>query len=75
MAAPAVTGVITLMLAEAGARGQDLDADTIRSRVMDTARSDPPPAGGWDDRFGNGRVHAVGAVEALEPAEQGAGGA
>jgi hypothetical protein len=75
MAAPAVTGVITLMVAEARARGQDLDADTIRSRVMDTARSDPPPTGGWDDRYGNGRVHAAGAVAALEPAEQGAGGA
>lgn len=75
MAAPAVTGVVTLMLAEAKARGQDLDADTIRDRVIDTARSDPPPEGGWDDRYGNGRVHAAGAVEALEPAQQGAGGA
>jgi Subtilase family len=75
MAAPAVTGVVTLMLAEANARGQDLDADTIRNRVIDTARSDPPPAGAWDDRYGKGRVHAAGAVAALQPSGQRTGGA
>lgn len=74
MAAPAVTGVVTLLLAEARARGQDLDVDAIRSRIIDTARSDPPQGGGWDDRYGNGRVHVAGAVAALERTPEGAGG-
>jgi subtilisin family serine protease len=74
MAAPAVTGVVTLLLAEANARGQSLDVDAIRSRIIDTARSDPPQGGGWDDRYGNGRVSAAGAVAALEPTREGAGG-
>ena len=74
MAAPAVTGVVTLLLAEALARGQELDADGIRSRLTDTARSDPPPAGAWDARYGNGRVHAAGAVTALQPTGGGTGG-
>lgn len=66
MAAPAVTGVVALLLAEARARGQDLSSDAIRSRLIDTARSDPPDGEGWDDRYGNGRVHAAGAVMALQ---------
>ena len=74
MAAPAVTGVVTLLLAEARARGQDLDVDAIRNRIIGTARSDPPQGGGWDDRYGNGRVHAAAAVAALERTPEGAGG-
>ncbi|MFI5706330.1 S8 family peptidase [Kribbella sp. NPDC051620] len=66
MAAPAVTGVVALILAEAHARGLALDAATLRSIVIDSARTDPPPAGGWDDRYGHGRVDVAEALRAVE---------
>jgi Subtilase family len=74
MAAPAVTGVVALLLAEASARGQQLDVDTIRSLLIDTARSNPPQAGAWDDRYGSGRVSASGSISGLDPAGGAAGG-
>lgn len=72
MAAPAVTGVVALLLAEAHARGQQLDVDSIRGLVIDSARSSPPPAGAWDDRYGHGRVSASGAIAGLDPAGEAA---
>jgi len=66
MAAPAVTGVVALILAEAGARGVALDAASLRRIVKDSARSDPPPAGGWDNRYGFGRIDAADAVRAVQ---------
>jgi subtilisin family serine protease len=66
MAAPAVTGLVALVLAESSARGLSLDADTIRRIVIDSARSDPPAGGGWNDRYGHGRVAAAAALRALD---------
>ena len=62
MAAPAVSGLVALVLAEAAARGESLDADRIRRIVIESARSDPPPAGSWHARYGHGRVSASGAL-------------
>ncbi|MFI7062625.1 S8 family peptidase [Kribbella sp. NPDC050124] len=66
MAAPAVTGVVALILAEAKAHGVALDAATLRRIVMDSARSNPPANGGWDDRYGHGRIDAAEALRAVE---------
>jgi subtilisin family serine protease len=64
MAAPAVTGCIALLLAEARVRKVSLTVDQIRQAVIETARHDPPavPEGGWDPRYGFGRVSAAGLV-------------
>lgn len=56
MAAPAVTGLIAIVLAEAAARGESLDAGRIRDIVIGSVRSTPPAAGAWDPRYGAGRV-------------------
>jgi len=66
MAAPAVTGVVALILAEAHARGIALDAASLRRIVTESARSDPPPAGEWDDRYGHGRIDAAKALQAVQ---------
>lgn len=63
MAAPAVTGVIALMFAEARARGISLTATQIRDILINSARRNPPPGGNWDARYGQGRVSAAAAVE------------
>jgi hypothetical protein len=65
MAAPAVTGLVAVLLGEAAARGQDLDADRIRAIVLASARTDPPPAEAWDPRYGSGRVSVPGALKQL----------
>jgi subtilisin family serine protease len=65
MAAPAVTGVVALALAEARAQGIDLDAASVREIVMNTARTDPPAAAGWHPRYGHGRVDAADTVRAV----------
>ena len=65
MAAPAVTGTVALLLSEAAARGQTLDAASIRRLVIDAARDNPPPAGAWHDRYGHGRIDAAAALGAL----------
>lgn len=64
MAAPAVTGAVALLLAEAKARKKSLDVGQIRQAVIETARRNPPQGGGWHDRYGNGRVSAKGLVAA-----------
>jgi hypothetical protein len=66
MAAPAVTGIVALALAEAHSRGLDMDADTVRNVVIGTARSNPPTAGGWHPRYGLGRADAADAVQAVQ---------
>ena len=58
MAAPAVTGVIALALAEALQAGVDLSGDHIREMIMQTAQSNPPDDGDWNNRYGNGRIDA-----------------
>lgn len=73
MAAPVVTGVVALMLAQATSRGIPLSAKDIRDILIRTARKDPPTVGGewdpdfgfWHPRYGFGRVSATGAVAAV----------
>jgi subtilisin family serine protease len=63
MAAPAVTGVVALMLSEAAARGKKLTITDIRQILRQSVR--PHPVQGtaiWDPRTGAGRVGASEAV-------------
>jgi subtilisin family serine protease len=62
MAAPAVTGIVALVLAEARARGIDLAIDRIRAIVEASARANPPTGGAWDGRYGHGRIDAAAAI-------------
>ncbi|HZM83153.1 MAG TPA: S8 family peptidase [Candidatus Limnocylindrales bacterium] len=79
MAAPAVAGVVALVLAEASARGLSLDAKTLRRLLFESARLDPPfpfvvmqkdgepvRSGVWHDRYGYGRVDAAAALRRLD---------
>jgi subtilisin family serine protease len=61
MAAPAVTGLIALIFAEARRNGQSLSVAALRQKLLAFAAVNPPviAAGGWDSRYGNGR--AIGA--------------
>jgi subtilisin family serine protease len=63
MASPAVTGLAALVLAEARAAGRSLSIEELRGIVLSTVT--PTGAGGWDARYGNGRVSARLAVEAV----------
>jgi subtilisin family serine protease len=65
MAAPAVTGTIALLLAEARARHQSVSIDQIRQALIASARHNPPQGSGWDPRYGHGRVSAQGAVASV----------
>lgn len=65
MAAPAVTGVVALMMGQALAQGTSLSVQQIRGILADTARDNPPGGNGWHDRYGSGRVSASQAVEAV----------
>jgi subtilisin family serine protease len=56
MAAPAVTGAVALLLAEAKARNKSLTIQQIRNAVITTAHRNPPAPGAWDPRYGNGRI-------------------
>lgn len=62
MAAPAVAGIVALMMGEARLLGLELSVDTIREILIHCARRDPPSGSGWDDRHGFGRVDAARAV-------------
>lgn len=62
MAAPAVTGAIALLLAEATARRIRLSASDIRNILSRTSQHNPPPGRAWDDRFGSGRVDVAAAL-------------
>ncbi|ODB55032.1 hypothetical protein A7311_20570 [Paenibacillus polymyxa] len=60
MAAPAVTGIVALMLAEAKAHGNSLTIEDIHEILRKSAR---PMADGWHDRYGFGRIDANRAVQ------------
>jgi subtilisin family serine protease len=62
MAAPAVTGTVALVLAEAHARGRSLPSAAIRSIVRNAARRSPPAGADWDSRYGMGRIDAKSAI-------------
>jgi subtilisin family serine protease len=56
MAAPAITGLIALMLAEARRNGKSLTISDIRSQLMTNAEKNPPPSGDvWHPQYGHGR--------------------
>ncbi|YBV93567.1 S8 family peptidase (plasmid) [Bacillus sp. PK9-021] len=65
MAAPAVTGVVALVLAEAQSNGITLTIDQIRDIIAQAARKNPPAGEGWDGRYGVGRIDASKAVKAV----------
>ncbi|MBD8500089.1 S8 family peptidase [Paenibacillus arenosi] len=65
MAAPAVTGVIALMLAEAKSHRLTLSIDQISNILKQTARSHPPTRQVWDNQYGYGRVDAKAALMAV----------
>ncbi|MGH9841132.1 MAG: S8 family serine peptidase, partial [Blastocatellia bacterium] len=71
MAAPVVTGVIALMLAEARNREISLDAGTLRKILIETAQNDLPNRNSWDPRHGHGRVSAIAVSRVAEMAETG----
>lgn len=79
MSAPAVAGVVALMLAEAQSRGVTLPVDKVREILIRTARKDPPSVGGdwdidhgfWHPRYGFGRVSATAAVAAVTSMKRG----
>jgi subtilisin family serine protease len=62
MAAPMVTGVVALMLAEARRRGVALPVADLRAILESSSR---PTGTGWNDRFGAGRIDAAAAVRAV----------
>jgi len=59
MAAPAITGLIALIFAEARRNGRDLPISELRARLQSNATINPPavPAGTWDGRYGFGRAN------------------
>lgn len=65
MAAPAVTGIIALILSEANSKNKSLTSAQLRKIVIDAARRNPPPGSSFDLRFGNGRVSGAGSVTAV----------
>ncbi len=62
MAAPAVTGVVALVLAEAHSLNKELTIEQIRDILAKTARLNPPNTA-WDARYGMGRVDASASVQ------------
>lgn len=68
MAAPAVTGLVALLLSVAAQRKQKMSSTAIRNVVLSTARG-TGPAGSWDAFRGYGRVCGRDALKALGPAK------
>lgn len=58
MAAPAVTGLVALMLSEAARKGGQLSINDIRAKLAAGAEQMPPAAGAWEPRYGAGRASA-----------------
>jgi hypothetical protein len=56
MAAPAVTGLVALLLADAAAKGVALSITQIRAALEASARKNPPAGPNWDPRYGFGRA-------------------
>lgn len=55
MAAPAVTGLVALIYAEAARKGQKLTVAQLRQKLQQ-GLVPPPAAGAWDARYGSGRA-------------------
>jgi subtilisin family serine protease len=55
MAAPAISGLIALILAEARRAGKSLDISEIRTKLMTSADKNPPGGSGWHPQYGHGR--------------------
>jgi subtilisin family serine protease len=70
MAAPCVTGLAALVLAEAKARNRSLAIADIRDAVISAARRNPPAGTVWDNRYGMGRVSANASVARAMTAPQ-----
>jgi subtilisin family serine protease len=70
MAAPAVTGIVALMFDEAARGGMRPGAALIRQLLIRACH--PVGAGGWDSRYGAGRVRAADAVREIQLAAQAA---
>jgi subtilisin family serine protease len=58
MAAPAVAGVLALLLAEAHRAGASLPSAAIRAILLNSTRRNPPGAAGWNAQYGLGRLSA-----------------
>src|SRR6185369_2308614 len=60
MAAPAITGLVALMFAEALRNAVNLPVGAVRNQLMNTAQVNPPAVaqGGWDSRYGFGRANS-----------------
>ncbi|WP_375396925.1 S8 family serine peptidase [uncultured Sphingomonas sp.] len=58
MAAPAVTGLVALILAEAAGKGLRMTVTELRERLIKTTLGNPPPSApaAWDARYGFGRA-------------------
>jgi subtilisin family serine protease len=67
MAAPAVTGLVALVLAQARHNRQSLSIAALRQKLMSAVAINPPgmPPGEWDNRYGFGRANgaAIGELE------------
>ncbi|MEP9403639.1 S8 family peptidase [Sphingomonas sp. VNH70] len=57
MAAPAVTGLVALIYADALRTGASLTIEDLRKRLLANVKRDPPPGKKWDARYGFGRAH------------------
>jgi hypothetical protein len=62
MAAPAITGVVALVLAEARSLNQELTVEQIRDILAKNARLNPPDLA-WNDRYSMRRVNASASVQ------------
>jgi Subtilase family len=65
LAAPAVSGLIALIYAEAPRNGLNLTITDLRNRLITGVQRNPPALVGnaWDPRFGRGRASAVSIAE------------
>jgi len=63
MAAPAVCGIIALMLAQARSSARALSIGEIRQLVIAAARDTQGVPAGWHPRYGFGRIDASSAVQ------------
>jgi subtilisin family serine protease len=59
MAAPAVTGLIALMLAEAQRQGKDVSSTALRQLLINGINPQGPGGGYWDPGYGFGRACAT----------------
>ncbi|HBY58491.1 MAG TPA: peptidase S8 [Solibacterales bacterium] len=67
MAAPAVTGICALVLAQAKAQKRNLTIAELRQILAETSR--PMSAAGWHSRYGNGRISGGEALKRLMAAK------